>query len=181
MACNFSPVACVLFMFIEWVLWAEMILWQGKTHKKWKLRASQHLQQSTSNLQEEALFEKQNPPTLNTNVLPTARLPVEKDATHYNMSHRRRGKAYIFNHMHFDPVQQLVDRKGTNVDRDSLRVCLRQLDFEVEVFNDLPVKDIERELEQAALEDHSDADCVLVAGAVINTIKITHFNWKLEN
>merc|ERR1712013_3233 len=48
-------------------------------------------------------------------------------------------------------------------DRDNLRVCLRQLDFEVEVYNDLPVKEIDRVLENAALEDHSDADCVLVA------------------
>ena len=94
-------------------------------------------------------------------------MPTEKDATHYNMSHRRRGKAYIFNHMHFDPVQQLKARNGTDADRDNLRVCLRQLDFEVEVFNDLPVKDIDRVLENAALEDHSDADCVLVAGTTI--------------
>ena len=94
-------------------------------------------------------------------------MPTEKDATHYNMSHRRRGKAYIFNHMHFDPVQQLKARNGTDADRDNLRVCLRQLDFEVEVFEDLSVKDIDRVLENAALEDHSDADCVLVAGTKI--------------
>ena len=97
-------------------------------------------------------------------------MPTEKDATHYNMGHRRRGKAYIFNHMHFDPVQQLKARNGTDADRDNLRVCLRQLDFEVEVFNDLPVKDIDRVLENAALEDHSDADCVLVAGRAIPLI-----------
>ena len=103
-------------------------------------------------------------------------MPTEKDATHYNMSHRRRGKAYIFNHMHFDPVQQLKARNGTDADRDNLRVCLRQLDFEVEVFNDLPVKDIDRVLENAALEDHSDADCVLVAG-----LKIWQFQWCSKN
>ena len=101
-------------------------------------------------------------------------MPTEKDATHYNMGHRRRGKAYIFNHMHFDPVQQLKARNGTDADRDNLRVCLRQLDFEVEVFNDLPVKDIDRVLENAALEDHSDADCVLVAGATIPFITISY-------
>ena len=60
-------------------------------------------------------------------------MPTEKDASHYNMSHRRRGKAYIFNHMNFDPVQQLKARNGTDADRDNLRVCLRQLDFDVEV------------------------------------------------
>jgi hypothetical protein len=48
--------------------------------------------------------------------------------------------------------------------RDNLRVVLRQLDFEVEVYNDLPYKEIERILEQASMEDHSDADCVFVTG-----------------
>jgi hypothetical protein len=48
--------------------------------------------------------------------------------------------------------------------RDNLRVVLRQLDFEVEVYNDLPYKEIERILEQASMEDHSDADCIFVTG-----------------
>ncbi len=43
-------------------------------------------------------------------------------------------------------------------------MVLRQLDFEVEVYNDLPYKEIERILEQASMEDHSDADCVFVTG-----------------
>ncbi len=43
-------------------------------------------------------------------------------------------------------------------------MVLRQLDFEVEVYNDLPYKEIERILEQAGMEDHSDADCVFVTG-----------------
>jgi len=89
-------------------------------------------------------------------------MPTEKDASHYNMGHRKRGKAYIFNHMNFDPRMQLKPRNGTNCDRDNLRVCLRQLDFDVEVHNDLPFKDIERILEQSSMEDHSDADCILV-------------------
>lgn len=89
-------------------------------------------------------------------------MPTEKDAQHYNMGHRRRGRAFIFNHMHFDPRMQLKQRNGTNCDRDNLRVCLRQLDFDVEVHNDLPFKDIDRILEQAAMEDHSEADCIWV-------------------
>jgi len=89
-------------------------------------------------------------------------MPTEKDADHYNMGHRRRGKAYIFNHMNFDSRLQLKARNGTNNDRDNLRVCLRQLDFDVEVHDDLPFKDIERILEQASMEDHSDSDCILV-------------------
>jgi len=89
-------------------------------------------------------------------------LATSKDADMYYMNHRRRGKAFIFNHMNFDPRLNLNTRKGTNEDRDNLRINLRQLDFEVEVHDDLPFKDIERILESAALEDHGDADCILV-------------------
>lgn len=89
-------------------------------------------------------------------------LPTTKDADNYNMSHRRRGKAFVFNHMNFESKLGLRPRNGTHNDRDNLRVVLRQLDFEVEVHNDLPYKEIERILESAAMEDHSDADCILV-------------------
>ena len=87
---------------------------------------------------------------------------TSKDAELYNMNHRRRGKAYVFNHMNFDPRLQLGPRNGTNCDKDNLSTCLKQLDFEVEVHDDLPFKEIERILEIASLEDHSDADCILV-------------------
>jgi len=90
-------------------------------------------------------------------------MPTSKDADLYNMNHRRRGRAFIFNHMNFDPKLGLNTRNGTNSDRDNLRINLRQLDFEVEVHDDLPFKDIERILESASMEDHSDADCILVA------------------
>jgi len=89
-------------------------------------------------------------------------MPTTKDADNYNMNHRRRGKAIVFNHMNFESKLGLRPRNGTHNDRDNLRVVLRQLDFEVEVYNDLPYKEIERILESAAMEDHSDADCILV-------------------
>ena len=91
-------------------------------------------------------------------------MPTSKDAEFYNMNHKKRGKAFVFNHMNFDPRLQLIPRKGTNCDRDNLRINLSQLDFDVEVYDDLPFKEIERILENAALEDHSDADCILVTG-----------------
>jgi len=84
------------------------------------------------------------------NGLPSgAPMPTAKDAEFYNMNHRRRGKAFVFNHMNFDPRLQLRPRNGTNCDRDNLRINLRQLDFEVEVYDDLPLKEIERILESA--------------------------------
>lgn len=89
-------------------------------------------------------------------------LPTSKDAESYNMNHIRRGKAFVFNHMNFDPRLQLRARNGTNCDRDNLRINLRQLDFDVEVYDDLTFKEIERILENAAMEDHTDADCILV-------------------
>ena len=67
-------------------------------------------------------------------------MPTTKDAEHYNMNHRRRGKAFIFNHMNFDPRLNLNTRNGTNADRDNLRINLRQLDFDVEVSRGLPIK-----------------------------------------
>lgn len=73
-----------------------------------------------------------------------AAMPVERDSEIYNMNHRRRGVAIIFNHKCFDPRLGLKIRNGTDTDRDNLRLTLRQLDFEVRVFNDLPYKEMER-------------------------------------
>ena len=90
-------------------------------------------------------------------------MSTTKDADQYNMHHRRRGRAFVFNHLNFDPQLNLKKRNGTNRDRDNLRITLRQLDFDVEVHDDLPFKDIKRILESASMEDHSEADCILVA------------------
>lgn len=92
-----------------------------------------------------------------------AAMPVARDSEMYNMNHRRRGLAIIFNHKTFDPRLGLKTRNGTNADRDNLRSTLRSLDFEVQVYDDAPFKEMERILEEAALSNHSDADCILVA------------------
>jgi len=93
-----------------------------------------------------------------------AAMPVEKDAEYYNMNHKRRGLAFIFNHKHFDPRLGLKTRNGTDADRDNLRITLRQLDFDVQVHNDLSFKEIEMELEKAAGQvDHSESDCIFIA------------------
>ena len=82
-------------------------------------------------------------------------MPVERDAEFYNMNHRRRGIAIIFNHKNFDQRLGLKTRNGTDADRDNLRITLRQMDFEVKVFNDASYKEIERILEELASENHS--------------------------
>merc|ERR1719323_2839275 len=40
-------------------------------------------------------------------------MPTSKDADLYNMNHRRRGRAFIFNHMNFDP------KLGLNTSKDA--------------------------------------------------------------
>jgi hypothetical protein len=50
-----------------------------------------------------------------------AQMPVERDAEMYNMNHKRRGLAIIFNHKNFDPRLGLKTRNGTDADRDNLR------------------------------------------------------------
>jgi caspase-like apoptosis-related cysteine protease len=93
-----------------------------------------------------------------------AAMPVERDSEYYNMNHKKRGLAFIFNHKHFDPRLGLKQRNGTDADRDNLRITLRQLEFEVNVYNDLPFKEMERILEQASAEtNHSDHDCIFIA------------------
>jgi hypothetical protein len=39
-----------------------------------------------------------------------ARMPVERDSDKYNMNHKRRGLAIIFNHREFDPKLGLKTR-----------------------------------------------------------------------
>ena len=90
-------------------------------------------------------------------------MPTSKDDERYNMNHRRRGRAIIFNHLNFHHSLGLNTRNGTNCDRDNLRINLRQLDFDVSVYDDLPGKEVERILEQTSMEDHSEADCIFVA------------------
>ena len=50
-----------------------------------------------------------------------ARMPVERDAEMYNMNHKRRGIALVFNHKNFEPRLGLKTRNGTDADRDNLR------------------------------------------------------------
>ena len=80
----------------------------------------------------------------------------------YNMSHPRRGKAIIFSHKTFDD-QSLETRFGAEKDEESLCHTLTMLKFERKVYRDKTVKQIRRILRELSDEDHSDADCLLVA------------------
>ncbi|XP_075147267.1 death related ICE-like caspase isoform X2 [Haematobia irritans] len=91
----------------------------------------------------------------------TARMPTDRHAVEYNMGHRNRGLALIFNHEHFT-VQTLKSRSGTNVDCDNLARCLKQLDFDVQIHKDCTLKELVRHVEWAANQDHTNSDCILI-------------------
>ncbi|XP_030369561.1 caspase [Scaptodrosophila lebanonensis] len=91
-----------------------------------------------------------------------ARMVTERHAAEYNMRHKHRGMALIFNHEHFE-VPTLKSRAGTNVDCENLVRVLKQLDFDVTVHKDCRFKEIKRLIDWAASQDHSDNDCILVA------------------
>lgn len=71
-----------------------------------------------------------------------ARMPVARAAGQYNMSHRRRGLALIFNNEIFSQ-EGLKKRTGTNVDADNLKATLENLLFEVKVFTDYTFDEID--------------------------------------
>ena len=56
------------------------------------------------------------------------------------MFHPKRGKAYILNHKKY--TMDMEPRAGSDVDRDALAASLRKLDFEVTLYEDLTVGEI---------------------------------------
>ncbi|XP_041641277.1 caspase-6-like isoform X3 [Cheilinus undulatus] len=76
----------------------------------------------------------------------------------YKMDHKRRGLALIFNQEHFMDEKHLPTRTGSKVDRDNLEKSLKDLNFEVKIYNDKKKSDVEEKIREAANADHSDAD-----------------------
>ncbi|XP_017108317.2 caspase-1 [Drosophila bipectinata] len=91
-----------------------------------------------------------------------ARMPVDRYASEYNMNHKNRGLALIFNHEFFD-IPSLKSRAGTNVDSAELESALQGLGFKVSVHKDCKFRDILKHVEKAASQDHTDNDCLAVA------------------
>lgn len=91
-----------------------------------------------------------------------ARMPVERNAPYYNMKHKYRGIAILFNHEHFE-IHSLKSRTGTNVDSDNLSKVLKALGFHVTVLNNLTSGEILSYIQRTADMDHSDSDCLLIA------------------
>lgn len=91
-----------------------------------------------------------------------AKMPADRNAPYYNMNHKQRGMAIIFNHEHFD-IHSLKARTGTHVDSDNLAKVLKNLGFRVTVLNNLKAEDVNKYIQQTAEMDHSDHDCLVVA------------------
>ena len=64
-------------------------------------------------------------------------MPVDWDASEYNMQHRRRGHAVIFNHDTFEDVMRYPSREGSQFDVEALRDTFGSLHFDVTVHNNL--------------------------------------------
>ncbi|XP_023177318.2 caspase-1 isoform X2 [Drosophila hydei] len=89
-------------------------------------------------------------------------MPTDRYAKEYNMNHKHRGQALIFNHETFD-IPWLKPRPGTNVDSEELRKALKRLDFDVTVHKDCTISEILDIVNKAASKDHSDNDCIAIA------------------
>ncbi|KAK2580025.1 hypothetical protein KPH14_012314 [Odynerus spinipes] len=81
------------------------------------------------------------------------------DSETYNMNHKRRGIALIFNNVLFS---KMAYRTGSNKDCNDLATALMNLDFEVRIYTDSTTTTISKVLRNAAAEDHTDADCLIV-------------------
>lgn len=81
------------------------------------------------------------------NVYPRLELPPYDLHFEYDMTHRHRGVAMIFNHENFTSIEK-SKRRGTDKDRDRLKGVLAKIGFEVQVFDDLSFKAMESELEK---------------------------------
>lgn len=88
-------------------------------------------------------------------------MPSERNATHYKMDHKNRGLAIVFNHENF-MIGDLRRRSGTQVDCEGLIKQLEKLDFEVHVFHDLNLAELQTQVHSVAKLNHSDNDCFLM-------------------
>ncbi|XP_034488717.1 caspase-like [Drosophila innubila] len=86
-----------------------------------------------------------------------------RNAAEYNMNHKNRGMAIIFNHKYFDAEMKQEPRRGTDVDSANLDRVLKQHHFDVIQHNDFCYNQIVRVIKRAAFENHDNNDCILIA------------------
>ncbi|KAM7419374.1 hypothetical protein PAMA_016484 [Pampus argenteus] len=83
-------------------------------------------------------------------------------AEEYKMNNKRRGLALIFNQEYFFWRLGLSARHGTNADCANLERRLKDLNFDVRVYENYKQVEVWDKINEAANDDHSDADCFLL-------------------
>lgn len=89
-------------------------------------------------------------------------VPTNKRDYFYNMKHKRRGVAVIFNHENFT-LPSLKQRNGTEEDCVNLEATLQSLGFETTKYRDLTLKELDAVIEELGNKDFSDCDCLFIA------------------
>ncbi|XP_023683469.2 caspase-6 isoform X1 [Paramormyrops kingsleyae] len=87
-------------------------------------------------------------------------------AEEYQMNHRKRGRALIFNQEWFFWQLRLPDRAGTNADKVNLVKRFTELGFDAKAYDNLKVADVMNILQEAARANHVDSDgfvCVFLS------------------
>lgn len=80
----------------------------------------------------------------------------------YNMKHKNRGIAVIFNNKVFHRRLQMGDRQGTDVDCENMYNLLSTMGFDdIRTFHDSTVKEMRQEMQQVSKEDHTQNDCLV--------------------
>ncbi|XP_011310750.1 caspase-1 isoform X1 [Fopius arisanus] len=90
----------------------------------------------------------------------SATMTVHKDAEHYNMNHKNRGKCVVFNHEIFDTG--FPPREGSALDAKKIDKTFSSLGFEVEILEDLEHSKVIEKINELSSEDHSDNDCLCI-------------------
>ncbi|KAL8602787.1 hypothetical protein ACOMHN_055170 [Nucella lapillus] len=81
----------------------------------------------------------------------------------YNMGHKERGYALIFNNKRFHPSTGMGDRTGTDVDGEQLYMMLTEMGFQVTLKKDCTTQEMESVLTKMGKSDHTNADCFACA------------------
>lgn len=77
------------------------------------------------------------------------------------MGHKHRGWALVFDQHNFDNVY-VSTRKGSEHDRQRLHQTLSSMGFQVEMYEDCTLAEIESTLKEVSARDHSDCDCFIL-------------------
>ncbi|XP_050438120.1 caspase-1-like isoform X2 [Adelges cooleyi] len=91
------------------------------------------------------------------------KMPVSKDSTSYNMDHEFRGLAIIINNDIFEgSAKNLPDRSGSWKDVEELKKMFYRLDFQVLIWNNFHLEELEYCIHKLSNGDHSDNDCLAI-------------------